>query len=295
MRAIQQLMGALCFSRRAAAGRPNPYAELMAEDVWGNLGAVCRLVGSLGVPFAGCVGLLRRMWRAVWACARLSAPMLLSAARLSAPMLLSAACAGLCGHAPGFQHQCCCQRSCLVLCRILERPALPRSPRLGAPVLHSVALLSHPLFVYYHTCNAARDFVRQCCVLLGQAQDSPLLVTVAAGAAALPTLLKLATVMGEQVRGSAGETWFCRFAMIERRCPHCSSWRRSWGSRCVDELGRSALCPIRAVVGSRSGGAAFHCIVSISQLHRTLPPTPARSLLPSWRGCQQLLAYLSLL
>ena len=46
----------------------------------------------------------------------------------------------------------------------------------------------------------ARDFVRQCCVLLGQAQDSPLLVTVAAGAAALPTLLKLATVMGEQVR-----------------------------------------------------------------------------------------------
>ncbi|PRW51023.1 RMD5-like protein A isoform A [Chlorella sorokiniana] len=81
MRAIQRLMGALCFSRRAAAGRPNPYAELMAEDLWGNL---------------------------------------------------------------------------------------------------------------------AREFVRQCCVLLGQAQDSPLLVTVAAGAAALPTLLKLAAVMGEQ-------------------------------------------------------------------------------------------------
>ena len=47
---------------------------------------------------------------------------------------------------------------------------------------------------------AARDFVRQCCVLLGQAQDSPLLVTVAAGAAALPTLLKLATVISEQAR-----------------------------------------------------------------------------------------------
>ena len=51
---------------------------------------------------------------------------------------------------------------------------------------------------------AARDFVRQCCVLLGQAQDSPLLVTVAAGAAALPTLLKLATVIGDQVGQDAG-------------------------------------------------------------------------------------------
>ena len=39
MRAIQRLMGALCFARRAAAGRPNPYADLMAEDLWGNLGA----------------------------------------------------------------------------------------------------------------------------------------------------------------------------------------------------------------------------------------------------------------
>ncbi|EFN56715.1 hypothetical protein CHLNCDRAFT_144112 [Chlorella variabilis] len=81
MAAIQKLMGALCFSRRAAAGRPSPYADLLAEDLWGNL---------------------------------------------------------------------------------------------------------------------ARDFVRQCCVLLGQAQDSPLLVTVAAGAAALPTLLKLATVISDQ-------------------------------------------------------------------------------------------------
>lgn len=81
MRAIQKLMGALCFSRRAAMGKSNPYADLLVEDLWGNL---------------------------------------------------------------------------------------------------------------------ARDFVRQCCVLLGQAQDSPLLVTVAAGAAALPTLLKLATVIGDQ-------------------------------------------------------------------------------------------------
>ena len=81
MAAIQRLMGALCFARRAAQGRPSPYADLVGGDLWG----------------------------------------------------------------------------CL-----------------------------------------AGDFVRQCCLLLGQAQDSPLLVTAAAGAAALPTLLKLAAVMGGQ-------------------------------------------------------------------------------------------------
>jgi len=40
----------------------------------------------------------------------------------------------------------------------------------------------------------AVDFRRQSCSLIGQAQDSPLLVTTSAGAAALPTLLKLASV-----------------------------------------------------------------------------------------------------
>lgn len=39
------------------------------------------------------------------------------------------------------------------------------------------------------------EFRRQCCALLDQAHHSPLLVTVAAGAAALPTLLKLASVV----------------------------------------------------------------------------------------------------
>lgn len=41
----------------------------------------------------------------------------------------------------------------------------------------------------------AEDFLAQSCALIGQAQSSPLLVTVAAGAVALPTLLKLASVM----------------------------------------------------------------------------------------------------
>ena len=41
------------------------------------------------------------------------------------------------------------------------------------------------------------DFQRQSCWLMGQAQDSPLLVTTAAGAAALPTLLKLASVVSK--------------------------------------------------------------------------------------------------
>lgn len=88
MAAIQRLMGALCFSKRVAAGRASPYDDLLTEDLWGNL---------------------------------------------------------------------------------------------------------------------ARDFVRQCCVLLGQAQDSPLLVTVAAGAAALPTLLKLAAVIGDQSVGELSD------------------------------------------------------------------------------------------
>ena len=42
-----------------------------------------------------------------------------------------------------------------------------------------------------------QEFRRQCCALLDQAQHSPLLVTVAAGAAALPTLLKLAAVVAK--------------------------------------------------------------------------------------------------
>jgi hypothetical protein len=43
----------------------------------------------------------------------------------------------------------------------------------------------------------AVEFRRQSCSLIGQAQDSPLLVTTAAGAAALPTLLKLASVVSK--------------------------------------------------------------------------------------------------
>lgn len=38
MPAIQRLMGALCFAKRAAAGRPSPYADLTAADLWGDLG-----------------------------------------------------------------------------------------------------------------------------------------------------------------------------------------------------------------------------------------------------------------
>lgn len=45
--------------------------------------------------------------------------------------------------------------------------------------------------------HAAVEFKKQCCALLGQAQNSPLLITIAAGAAALPTLLKLASVVAK--------------------------------------------------------------------------------------------------
>ncbi|KAK9802922.1 hypothetical protein WJX73_007664 [Symbiochloris irregularis] len=50
---------------------------------------------------------------------------------------------------------------------------------------------------------AAREFARQCCSLLGQAYESPLLVVVSAGSLALPTLLKLAGVMAGQVQDLA--------------------------------------------------------------------------------------------
>lgn len=47
--------------------------------------------------------------------------------------------------------------------------------------------------------DVAHEFTRQCCGLLGQAYESPLLVCVAAGSVALPTLLKLASkVAGQQ-------------------------------------------------------------------------------------------------
>ncbi|KAG2432112.1 hypothetical protein HXX76_009039 [Chlamydomonas incerta] len=42
---------------------------------------------------------------------------------------------------------------------------------------------------------AAREFGKQACSLMGQASESPLTTVVAAGSAALPTLLKLAAVM----------------------------------------------------------------------------------------------------
>mmetsp|Transcript_46189 Transcript_46189/g.117937 ORF Transcript_46189/g.117937 Transcript_46189/m.117937 type:complete len:391 (-) Transcript_46189:180-1352(-) len=45
---------------------------------------------------------------------------------------------------------------------------------------------------------AADEFTRQCCGLLGQASESPLLVAVSAGAAALPQLLKLAQLLKDK-------------------------------------------------------------------------------------------------
>ena len=49
------------------------------------------------------------------------------------------------------------------------------------------------------------DFQQQCCMLMGQTQNSPLLVTTAAGAAALPTLLKLASVVSKTQPTAAAE------------------------------------------------------------------------------------------
>ena len=145
MGGIQRLMGALCFARRAAAGRPSPYADLLSEDLWGTLGG---WVGGWGMEEA--VGQGGQGW-------------------------------GGAGETEG--------------CK--------RTPGLAGPLPLLSSLNPLPASSPHLTLAppAARDFVRQCCVLLGQAQDSPLLVAVAAGGAALPTLLKLASVMGDQVGG----------------------------------------------------------------------------------------------
>ncbi|XP_024362262.1 protein RMD5 homolog isoform X2 [Physcomitrium patens] len=49
-----------------------------------------------------------------------------------------------------------------------------------------------------HWDTVALQFSRECCHLLGQAYESPLQVTLSAGAQALPSLLKLATVMSSK-------------------------------------------------------------------------------------------------
>ena len=49
-----------------------------------------------------------------------------------------------------------------------------------------------------HWEDIQQDFMRECCNLMGQACESPLLVTSAAGALAIPTLAKFATVMAKK-------------------------------------------------------------------------------------------------
>ncbi|OAE20938.1 hypothetical protein AXG93_3256s1850 [Marchantia polymorpha subsp. ruderalis] len=49
-----------------------------------------------------------------------------------------------------------------------------------------------------HWDSVATEFTRECCSLLGQAYESPLHVTISAGAQALPTLVKLATIMANK-------------------------------------------------------------------------------------------------
>ncbi|KAG1666178.1 hypothetical protein FOA52_012025 [Chlamydomonas sp. UWO 241] len=49
--------------------------------------------------------------------------------------------------------------------------------------------------------DAEAEFTRQACSLMGQASESPLAVVVAAGAAALPKLFKLAAVMEQNMQG----------------------------------------------------------------------------------------------
>jgi hypothetical protein len=56
-----------------------------------------------------------------------------------------------------------------------------------------------------HWEDIKQDFVRECCKSMGQACESPLLVASAAGALAIPTLVKFATVMAKRQDWAAME------------------------------------------------------------------------------------------
>ncbi|KJE93463.1 hypothetical protein CAOG_04251 [Capsaspora owczarzaki ATCC 30864] len=56
-----------------------------------------------------------------------------------------------------------------------------------------------------HWTEIAHAFTRDCCAMLGMTYDSPLFVSFLAGCAALPTLLKMASVM--QGRGASSTLW----------------------------------------------------------------------------------------
>eukprot|EP00246_Nothoceros_aenigmaticus_P000551 TRINITY_DN10822_c0_g1_i2.p1 TRINITY_DN10822_c0_g1~~TRINITY_DN10822_c0_g1_i2.p1 ORF type:complete len:385 (+),score=74.51 TRINITY_DN10822_c0_g1_i2:126-1280(+) len=73
--------------------------------------------------------------------------------------------------------------------------------RLMGCLLWAGRLQSSPysdLLAVAHWDAVALEFTRECCSLLGQAYESPLHVVITAGSQALPTLLKLATVMANK-------------------------------------------------------------------------------------------------
>jgi hypothetical protein len=65
-----------------------------------------------------------------------------------------------------------------------------------------------------HWDTVALEFTRECCNLLGQAYESPLQVTVSAGSQALPTLIKLATVMANKKQVNFLKPLHCLYACL---------------------------------------------------------------------------------
>jgi hypothetical protein len=86
------------------------------------------------------------------------------------------------------------QRLMGLLCFSNRLKARAEAQGTKAEVLSKINKLYADLFSNSLWEALAVDFRRQSCSLIGQAQDSPLLVTISAGAAALPTLLKFASV-----------------------------------------------------------------------------------------------------
>jgi hypothetical protein len=66
-----------------------------------------------------------------------------------------------------------------------------------------------------HWDTVTLEFTRECCNLLGQAYESPLQVTVSAGSQALPTLIKLATVMANKKQVSFLKPLCCSYVSVD--------------------------------------------------------------------------------
>lgn len=158
--------------------------------------------------------------------------------------------------------------------------------RLMACLLWANRLESSPykdLLSPSHWDVVALQFSRECCNLLGQAYESPLYVTLSAGAQALTPLLKLATVMSskKQVRSQLlvwhGMAWHITFYVLESVLGSSSSSFRSelmkWLFECMQEWAALKQMPVEIELDKAyQFHSVFACPVSREQSTEHNPP-----------------------